>query len=138
MPTSQLDARFCEVMDAAPVMIWVSGTDKGCVWFNRPWLTFTGRSLAQEMGNGWSAGVHRDDFERCIEVYTSHFDARKDFRMSTGFADTMAHVVGSMIPEVLESPVMASSLATLAPALTSKNNERCSLSCAAICWKMLN
>ena len=68
-------------MDAAPVMIWVSGTDKGCVWFNRPWLTFTGRSLAEEMGIGWSAGVHRDDFERCIEVYTSHFDARKDFRM---------------------------------------------------------
>jgi C4-dicarboxylate-specific signal transduction histidine kinase len=33
------------------------------------------------MGIGWSAGVHRDDFERCIEVYTSHFDARKDFRM---------------------------------------------------------
>ena len=62
-------------------MIWVSGTDKGCVWFNRPWLTFTGRSLAQEMGHGWSEGVHRDDFERCTELYTSHFDARKDFRM---------------------------------------------------------
>jgi PAS domain S-box-containing protein len=81
MPTSKLDARFSDVMDAAPVMIWMSGTDKGCVWFNRPWLTFTGRSLAQEMGHGWSEGVHRDDFERCIELYTSHFDARKDFRM---------------------------------------------------------
>ena len=81
MLTSQLDARFCEVMDTAPVMIWMSGTDKGCVWFNKLWLTFTGRSLAQEMGNGWSEGVHRDDFERCIEVYSSHFDARKDFRM---------------------------------------------------------
>jgi PAS domain S-box-containing protein len=81
MCTSQLDRGFCEVMDAAPVMIWVSGTDKGCVWFNRPWLTFTGRSLAQEMGSGWSEGVHRDDFDRCIEVYTSHFDARKNFRM---------------------------------------------------------
>jgi PAS domain S-box-containing protein len=81
MPTSRVDARFYEVMDAAPVMIWMSGTDKGCVWFNRPWLTFTGRSLAQEMGSGWSEGVHRDDFQRCIEVYTSHFDARKDFRL---------------------------------------------------------
>jgi PAS domain S-box-containing protein len=81
MPTSKLDARFSDVMDAAPVMIWMSGTDKGCVWFNRPWLTFTGRSLAQEMGHGWSEGVHRDDFERCIELYTSQFDARKDFRM---------------------------------------------------------
>src|SRR6516165_8721295 len=126
MPTSQLDARFCEVMDAAPVMIWVSGTDKGCVWFNRPWLTFTGCSLAQEMGNGWSAGVHRDDFERCIEVYTSHFDARKDFRMQYRLRRHDGAYRWIDDPEVLESPVMASSLATLVPALTSKNNERCS------------
>src|SRR5262245_58410175 len=68
-------------MDAAPVMIWVSGEDKGCVWFNRPWLTFTGRSLAQELGNGWTDGVHRDDFDRCLEIYVGHFEARKEFRM---------------------------------------------------------
>jgi PAS domain S-box-containing protein len=79
--TRDLDARFREVMDAAPVMIWVAGKDKGCVWFNRPWLTFTGRRLAQEVGNGWSEGVHPDDFARSIEVYSSHFDARKDFRI---------------------------------------------------------
>jgi len=81
MATSRLDARFCEVMDAAPVMIWVSGTDKACVWFNKPWLAFTGRTLAQEVGQGWSEGVHRDDFERCMDVYNSHFDTRKEFRM---------------------------------------------------------
>jgi PAS domain S-box-containing protein len=76
-----LDERFCEVMDAAPVMIWVSGKDKGCVWFNRPWLTFTGRSMAQEFGNGWTDGVHREDFDRCLEIYIAHFGARKEFRM---------------------------------------------------------
>ena len=76
-----LDARFCEVMDAAPVMIWVSGTDKQCVWFNRPWLNFTGRDIQQEVGNGWTEGVHPDDFDRCLETYVSHFDARKEFRM---------------------------------------------------------
>jgi PAS domain S-box-containing protein len=76
-----LDARFCEVMDAAPVMIWVSRTDKQCVWFNRPWLTFTGRDMRQEFGNGWSEGVHPEDFDRCLETYVSHFDARKEFRM---------------------------------------------------------
>jgi PAS domain S-box-containing protein len=76
----ELDARFREVMDAAPVMIWVSGEDKGCVWFNKPWLTFTGRRLAEEVGDGWSEGVHPDDFERCVQTYSSHFDARKDFR----------------------------------------------------------
>jgi PAS domain S-box-containing protein len=75
-----LDARFCEVMDAAPVMIWVSGADKQCVWFNQPWLTFTGRAMQQEVGNGWAEGVHPDDFDRCLETYVGHFDARKEFR----------------------------------------------------------
>jgi len=80
-PTADLDARFCKLMDAAPFMIWVSGKDKGCVWFNKPWLTFTGRRLAQEIGKGWSEGVHHDDFDRCLKVYFTHFDAHKDFRM---------------------------------------------------------
>jgi len=80
-PAGGLDARFCEVMDAAPVMIWVSGQDKLCLWFNRQWLTFTGRSMAQELGNGWTEGVHPEDFEHCLESYIRHFDMRKEFRM---------------------------------------------------------
>jgi PAS domain S-box-containing protein len=76
-----LDARFCEVMDTAPVMIWISGPDKQCVWFNVPWLTFTGRDMQQEIGNGWSEGVHPKDFDRCLETYIGHFDARTEFRM---------------------------------------------------------
>ena len=80
-PTGGLDARFCEVMDAAPVMIWVSGQDKLCVWFNRPWLAFTGRRMAQELGDGWTDGVHPEDLGRCLETYVRSFDARQEFRM---------------------------------------------------------
>jgi PAS domain S-box-containing protein len=76
-----LDARFCEVMDVAPVMIWVSGQDKLCNWFNRPWLRFVGHSMAQELGNGWTKGVHPEDFDRCLQIYTNHFDDRREFRM---------------------------------------------------------
>jgi PAS domain S-box-containing protein len=68
-------------MDAAPVMIWVSGQDKLCTWFNRPWLDFTGRAMEQELGNGWADGVHPDDFDRCLQIYVQHFDARLPFRM---------------------------------------------------------
>jgi PAS domain S-box-containing protein len=75
------DVRFCEVMDAAPVMIWISGQDKGCVWFNQPWLAFTGRNMAQEVGDGWVQGVHKGDIDGCLKIYTSHFDVRKEFRM---------------------------------------------------------
>jgi PAS domain S-box-containing protein len=75
------ETRFRTMLDAAPVMIWMSDTDRLCTFFNRRWLDFTGRTLEQEMGNGWSEGVHPDDFERCLNVYVSSFDARKDFTM---------------------------------------------------------
>ncbi len=75
------EARFRTMADTAPVMIWMSGTDKLCSFFNKGWLDFTGRPLEQELGNGWTEGVHREDFDRCFEVYASSFDARQLFTM---------------------------------------------------------
>jgi PAS domain S-box-containing protein len=75
------EERFRLTADAAPVLIWMSGTDKLCTWFNKPWLSFTGRSMEQEVGNGWTANVHADDYDRCLKTYVTAFDARKAFSM---------------------------------------------------------
>jgi PAS domain S-box-containing protein len=75
------EQRFRLMADAAPVLIWLSGTDKLCTWFNKPWLNFVGRSMEQEVGNGWTENVHPDDFERCLQTYTTSFDARQPFSM---------------------------------------------------------
>jgi len=64
------EERFRIVADAAPVLIWISGVDKLCTFFNKTWLEFTGRTLEQEMGNGWTKGVHPDDF-RVASKHTS-------------------------------------------------------------------
>ena len=75
------EERFRVMADTAPVMIWMSGTDKLRTFFNRGWLDFTGRSLAQELGNGWAEGVHREDLDRCLDVYANAFTARQEFTM---------------------------------------------------------
>jgi len=75
------EQRFRIVANAAPVLIWMSGIDKLCTFFNKRWLEFTGRSLEQELGNGWAEGVHRDDLQKCLKTFTEAFDARKPFVM---------------------------------------------------------
>jgi PAS domain S-box-containing protein len=62
-------------------LIWVSGPDKRCTFFNKGWLTFTGRAMEPEPGNGWAEGVHPDDQERCLGAYNSSFQARQCFEM---------------------------------------------------------
>jgi PAS domain S-box-containing protein len=75
------ERRFRATADAAPVLIWTSGLDARCDWFNQPWLAFTGRPMEAELGNGWAERVHPDDFDRCLGIYLGAFHARAPFAM---------------------------------------------------------
>jgi PAS domain S-box-containing protein len=75
------EKRFRLLADSSPSLIWMSGTDKLCTFFNQGWLKFTGRPLEQELGDAWLSGVHSDDREPCSRLYSASFDARADFEM---------------------------------------------------------
>lgn len=76
--TLQVDALgFRDIADSLPALIWLSSATGTRDFFNRSWLEFTGRELAAEQGDGWLAGVHADDQQRCREIYAQAFAARR-------------------------------------------------------------
>jgi len=75
------EQRFRLIANTAPVMIWMSGPDKLCEYFNQPWLEFTGQPLVSQLGNGWTSGIHPEDLATCLNTYTGAFDQRLSFKM---------------------------------------------------------
>jgi PAS domain S-box-containing protein len=75
------EGRFRTMADTAPVLLWMAGTDGLCDFFNQGWLSFTGRRLSEELGNGWAEGVHPEDFARTMQVFLDAFVARRPFAM---------------------------------------------------------
>ena len=75
----QSERQLQNLLDATSMLIWTSGADKLCNYFNETWLTFRGRSHDQEIGDGWTEGVHPDDIERLLQSYHSAFDRREEF-----------------------------------------------------------
>lgn len=74
--------RFRSVANTAPVLIWMSDSDRMYNYVNEPWLKFTGRTLETELGNGWIDGVHPEDLGMCLEIYTAAFSRREPFLMN--------------------------------------------------------
>jgi PAS domain S-box-containing protein len=75
------EERFRNVADSAPVMIWVAGTDRVLTFFNKTWLDFVGRTMDQELDNGWTTSVHPDDLDHCFASYSSAFEIRETFHI---------------------------------------------------------
>jgi formate hydrogenlyase transcriptional activator len=75
------EQRYRLLIDAVPVMVWMSGTDGLCTDFNQSWLDFRGRTMEQELGEGWLEGVHPEDKQRRIDNYLAAFHDRESFTM---------------------------------------------------------
>jgi PAS domain S-box-containing protein len=75
------ELHYRTLADTGQALIWTSGLDMLCDYFNEPWLRFTGRPLEKELGNGWTEGVHPEDYGRCLETYVDHFNRRAPFSM---------------------------------------------------------
>jgi two-component system, sensor histidine kinase PdtaS len=77
----ELEMRFRMMANHAPVLLWMASPEGLCDFFNDRWLDFTGRTLEEELGSGWAAGVHPEDFQHCMTTYLDAFVARRAFTM---------------------------------------------------------
>lgn len=75
------EARFRATADSAPVLIWMSGTNKLCTWVNQQWLAFTGQTMEQTTGHGWETSLHPEDVQRCLDIYEQSFEKCERFQM---------------------------------------------------------
>ncbi len=75
------ETRFHRLMDAVPVMVWMSGSDGLCTFFNHAWLDFRGRTLEAECGNGWAEGLHPEDRNMVLEKYLEACSSRQPFHV---------------------------------------------------------
>ena len=72
---------YLKILDDFPNPIWRADIHAKCDYFNKDWLEFTGRTLDQELGDGWVEGVHKDDLDRCLKIFLDNFNARTPFEM---------------------------------------------------------
>ena len=73
--------RFRSMADSLPGLIWLSNLNRQRTYFNKTWLEFTGRSIEQELGDGWIDSVHPEDRERYLKTYSSSFDSKMPFEL---------------------------------------------------------
>ncbi|MDD5577657.1 MAG: PAS domain-containing protein [Methylobacter sp.] len=104
------EQRFHIIADAAPVFIWLSGTDNQCYWFNKTLLEFTGHTMEQEQGNGWIDGVHPEDLQYCLHIYLTSFSDLQPFKMEyrlKRYDGEYRWVTDSGVPRMNEQGVFA-------------------------------
>jgi len=75
------EEQFRKLTESSPVLIWMSDKEGMCIYFNKQWLNFRGRTMEQEKGTGWSEGIHPDDKNNTLEIYHSAFNKRESFEI---------------------------------------------------------
>jgi diguanylate cyclase (GGDEF)-like protein/PAS domain S-box-containing protein len=75
------EQNYRNLANSGQALIWSSGIDGRCNYFNETWLKFTGRMLEQELGDGWIEGMHPEDYEDNKRTYLDAFKRREIFSL---------------------------------------------------------
>ena len=73
------EKRFRILADSAPTLIWMAGSVGEFIYFNQPWLDYTGKTLESQLGDGWLSCIHPDEAQASMKQYLEAFHAQKPF-----------------------------------------------------------
>lgn len=75
------EARFRNVADNAPVMMWVTDPTGYCTYLNRGWYEYTGQDLHAGEAYGWLDAVHPDDRPLAEAAFVSANAEQRHYRV---------------------------------------------------------
>jgi PAS domain S-box-containing protein len=74
------EERFRTLADQAPIMIWQSDTRGAGIYVNAPWCTFTGLTLEESLGTGWTQAIHPDDRAAAANLWMQALASRTPYQ----------------------------------------------------------
>jgi PAS domain S-box-containing protein len=75
------EARFRNMADHAPVMLWVTDGHGECTYLNQQWRDFTGQTEETGLGMAWLGAIHPDDAKRAEDIFLAAHRQQESFRL---------------------------------------------------------
>jgi PAS domain S-box-containing protein len=72
---------YRNLVEGSSILLWRADATGECVYANGHWLGFTGRSMIQSSGHGWTESIHPDDLAESLKQYAEGFRTRETFEM---------------------------------------------------------
>lgn len=60
------EERYRALVEVSPQAVWTAGADGSVTFFNRHWLDYTGMTLAESQGDGWTKAI-RPDYRETVQ-----------------------------------------------------------------------
>jgi len=98
------------ILDAMPLLLWATGPDRRCVFFNKRWRDVSGRGPEEQLGHDWIEYVHPEDRRHCSSMYEQAFIRHDAFQFECRLrrADGDYHwVIANGAPRFTASGVFA-------------------------------
>ncbi len=77
----QLELAFRELANTSPAILWETDASGACTFMSRGWTEFTGRTIDQGLGYGWTDAVHREDREPLLGAFLAANAAEMPFEL---------------------------------------------------------